>query len=207
MFSSDHLPLTVAFSNQNRRSQASQTRQYRQKDYRCSKTRLPPIRNWQPNDNWYNAISLSTLSWQDWEAIPRLHEMGHEHAKPRVSTQVDVELETLLIVRKNTSDLKTKQKLGRTIWQRDSEPSVNWKMLAETNVAHSKHVAACISIGPRLLVQTVTLQSSSLITALVCTSCLLSNGRKKKRPKRSVLQSGKRTSRQVHSPCTSRPTS
>ena len=56
-------------------------------------------------------------SWQDWEAIPRLRELAHEHAKPRVNTQVDAELESLLLVRKNTSDLETKQKLGRTIWR------------------------------------------------------------------------------------------
>ena len=60
---------------------------------------------------------MSTLSWQDWEAIPRLRELAHEHAKPRVNKQVDEELESLLLVRKNTSDLEMKQKLGRTIWR------------------------------------------------------------------------------------------
>ena len=43
--------------------------------------------------------------------------MAHEHAKPRVHTQVDAELESLLIVLKNTSYLETKRKLGRTIWR------------------------------------------------------------------------------------------
>ena len=48
MFSSDHFPLTISYSSQNRRSQTSQ---HRQQDRRHSKTRLPPVRNWQPNDN------------------------------------------------------------------------------------------------------------------------------------------------------------
>ena len=50
MFSSDHLPLSISYSSQNRRSQTSQTSQHRQQDHRYSKTRLPSIRNWQPND-------------------------------------------------------------------------------------------------------------------------------------------------------------
>ena len=117
MFSSDHLPLSISYSSQNRKSQRCQTNMRGRENPCCSKTRLPLIRNWQPDDNWYNAIRLSTLSWQDWEAIPRLRELAHEHAKPRVNKQVDVELESLLLVRKNTTALKTKQKLGRTIWR------------------------------------------------------------------------------------------
>ena len=55
--------------------------------------------------------------WQDWEAIPRLHELAHEHARPRVNKQIDVELESLINARKNTDDMEMKQKLGRTIWR------------------------------------------------------------------------------------------
>ena len=108
-FSSDHLPLTITYSNHNRKSQLSLDR--------VRKTRLPLIRNWQPDDNWYNAIRLSTLSWQDWEAIPRLHELAREHARPRVNKQIDAELESLINARKNTDDMEMKQKLGRTIWR------------------------------------------------------------------------------------------
>ena len=100
MFSSDHLPLTITYSNHNRKSQLSHTNHHRQQDHRYRKTRLRLIRNWQPDDNWYNAIRVSAPSWQDWEAIPRLHEMAHEHARPRVNKQIDVELESLINARK-----------------------------------------------------------------------------------------------------------
>ena len=116
-FSSDHFPLTITYSNHNRKSQSSSANHHRQQNHRARKTRLPLIRNWQPDDNWYNAIRLSTLSWQDWEAIPRLHELAHEHARPRVNRHNDVELESLINARKNTDDLEMKQKLGRTIWR------------------------------------------------------------------------------------------
>ena len=95
-FSSDHFPLTITYSNHNRKSQSSSANHHRQQNHRARKTRLPLIRNWQPDDNWYNAIRLSTLSWQDWEAIPRLHELAHEHARPRANRNIDVELESLI---------------------------------------------------------------------------------------------------------------
>ena len=67
----------------------------------------PTIRNWQPNDMWYNAIRQSTSAWQDGKALPGLRELVREHAKTH----------TLLEARRNTPDLVTKQKLGRTIWR------------------------------------------------------------------------------------------
>ena len=83
-----------------------------------------------------------TLSWKDWEAIPRPHEMFHEHAKPEVEPHVNEKLESTLTVRRNTSDLETKQKLGRDIWRapaksRDNGFSANWRMHAETRDVHT----------------------------------------------------------------------
>ena len=51
------------------------------------------------------------------EAIPRLLELVHEHAKPSANRHVSAELESALAVRRNTSDLETKLKLGRDIWR------------------------------------------------------------------------------------------
>ena len=107
MFSSDHFPLTMSFSSQNR---WSQTNQQRQRVHWHNKPCLPTTRNSQPNDNWYNAIRHSTLAWQDWEALPRLRELVHEHAKTRVEAHVNEELESLLEARRYASDLVTKQK-------------------------------------------------------------------------------------------------
>ena len=47
----------------------------------------------------------SPLSWQDWKAIPRLHEWVHERAETRVNPDVSDGL----------ADLQTRQKLGRDV--------------------------------------------------------------------------------------------
>ena len=186
MFSSDHFPLTISCSSQNRRSQTSQ---HRQQDHRHSKTRLPPVRNWQPNDNWYNAIRQSTLSWQDWDAIPRLHEMAHEHAKPRVNTQVDVELESL---RNRNLDAPFGEPAAKP---RDNGPSVNWRVRVGTNDV----IAACTSSGRRHLVPNGD-ASKQLFDYYSGVYELAPEQREKEE---TAKAGGKVTSRQEHSLCTS----
>ena len=87
MFSSDHLPLALTVSSQAERSQA---KQHHQEICQRKQLPLPPIRNWHPNDNRFKAIRQSTLSWQDWEAIPRLHERQvsmRDHMRPGNQTK------------------------------------------------------------------------------------------------------------------------
>ena len=61
-FSSDDFPLTITYSNHNRKSQLSSANHHRQQNHRARKTRLPLIRNWQPQLNSFIANMLRQSS-------------------------------------------------------------------------------------------------------------------------------------------------